>query len=1386
MRFHHTVVLSSSVTCGLLLNATGLVKADGLRQSPPVESLSLRAPSEIRAAEELNVALGVTWERPWEGPLRPFVYLAQNDRVMCVAEPSSEVIGQHEQGIATMPVHVPDDLPAGRYVIMAGIHGAVPVARAELDVLNDRDVPVPLIITTGTFVDKNGVVHRWHINRAHTLVWDGGPYLPVGGMLIPDRNFDTFHAQIDLLARNNVRDVYFNVGSSVQMPHTWETKSDEDIRLFQRCIDYMDEAGVRYGMELSGLQAHGDAFDLMGGGDFDFRVELETGPSLVERNDDRFIKDNRLCIAYEKVNAALYLVSERDTGGVVRYGRAEVGHDDRPGPDGQPRGDNQRLVRVDIGGLAPGSYRVHISPARRKDSWNDNMFFWGEEREKYYDAIRNLYGRVQMGPGFRFFVDVFWNENNMSHGWVPDHAEFRSMHAAWLKERYGTVEKLCEAWAVEDPGMIRDFGQAGNLMPVRSIRDVESGIDWAYLVASDGGDLIRCRNGVGQFLYDVRESIGKQMRDFHIEAANVCKSLHDVPVIFKCFSGMDFWHINDAMTPGGFDGLGMETYGVGEPMLTFMGIITFGECEQATKTTWVLATEIGEGNHQDQAISRNKLFGCTSRLGTMYPIYASLLSGGAKGLFHYYMMPSPGVDRFWDDAVARDPRQLEWLGTFAEIVAHAEKLVDYHPTVYYRFPGLFHPNSGLLFSDPYRDYYNTDTLWWVDPAGKLPNGVWMLPTFHLDVPTDMLFINLENAPSTLRYRDDVEACLRSGRRVTWLGFRRDRGSIPSIDRYYADQFAQADDGVEIQVLSPTPTSRVVARNRQGQVWNLIDGELQIISKSAANQPGWRPDRVVLDGKAHRYDCDAFMEDVLGVEVGQPGKFGEWLSYTTDRERVTVTSLAPVDAKSIQMGDALPAYGLDATGNVVPPAREPHRVTLTWPAEQAGDIHVSWPNGEKVDVNGNRLEVALEPDNLTLISSGHRFKWAPEGLLFDTEGTRATVIARTPKDVPAPSIRMSDDAEPVAEAETDTMIRIEAERPVESNFNLDVFSGLAGLSGGGMLGLATTCLPPAPDGYAASWTFKVEQQGRYRLRVREGYLSMASPGEWRIDGGDWDAASNRYVPQDIRLVAQYNALEDERMIFAWYDYGEIELEAGEHTLEYRVMEQRPRGLDVNLANTMRYGKLLDCFELVRIDKEAAADGAASSRLRVPAGALNLIVNPSMEEDVGGWGAAEEIEGRWQWFELRDDHGWDRDLWWTRRVPAQGRIRIEGLMDLGGLQVRQSYAGVRSLRIRAGGPGRRFSSIPVAVEPDELITFGGYVRTDDLDGDAFLHVRFQDARGELAGGVRGRGVHGTTHWELIERGGVRVPPEARLAVLSCETQGDGSGTAWFDDVYLYRAE
>jgi hypothetical protein len=130
----------------------------------------------------------------------------------------------------------------------------------------------------------------------------------------------------------------------------------------------------------------------------------------------------------------------------------------------------------------------------------------------------------------------------------------------------------------------------------------------------------------------------------------------------------------------------------------------------------------------------------------------------------------------------------------------------------------------------------------------------------------------------------------------------------------------------------------------------------------------------------------------------------------------------------------------------------------------------------------------------------------------------------------------------------------------------------------------------------------------------------------------------------------------------------------------------------------------------------------------------------------------------------------------------------------MTVRQSYVGVRSLRIRAGEKPRRFSSSPIAVTPGESIGFGGFARLESLHAKADLGVRFIDANGKEIVTVSSKPLQGDTHWQEIGQPDVKVPENARAAGLDCtihESKRDLSrfgrkwqDTAWFDELYLVR--
>ena len=109
--------------------------------------------------------------------------------------------------------------------------------------------------------------------------------------------------------------------------------------------------------------------------------------------------------------------------------------------------------------------------------------------------------------------------------------------------------------------------------------------------------------------------------------------------------------------------------------------------------------------------------------------------------------------------------------------------------------------------------------------------------------------------------------------------------MPAVDRYYTGEFAEGEDGVRFQVLKAPVGAEVLGRNKAGRVWNLRDGDLQIISKDVTTGVGWRPDRVALGPGRHRFDYRGFLHDVLGttlLEVGVGFRHGRRRGLRFDR------------------------------------------------------------------------------------------------------------------------------------------------------------------------------------------------------------------------------------------------------------------------------------------------------------------------------------------------------------------------------------------------------------------------------------------------------------------------------------------------------------------------
>ncbi|MCC6484834.1 MAG: hypothetical protein IT209_08315 [Armatimonadetes bacterium] len=1348
--------------------------------APVVSSITVQAPGSAKLGETVKAQISVSTASAFSDDRDLYIYLVHAGAVRAaqVLNPAPATKSWKASGakLKDVLIRIPKNIPTGDYSLVVGVYREKQEGRAPITVTGTQATRLAKIITRGRMVDKYGVGHEWFLNDAHALIWDGKPWMPAGGMFVYDRDWNVVKAQIDLLHKYGVRSIYLHLG--VNQPYPWKTYSDDDYRFFQQTIDYLDDLGFTYGVEFQALEAKGPGFYY---------------PAPGPRKD--ITSSGRVEVQQDKTLSGYFAVFDRHTQQIVQTGEVSV-------TDG-------KSISADVKVPKPGDYTVTFGLKRQAPDMF-SMYYWDQQYPNYVEVVRKHYSKVALGPGFRFLVDPLWNEMNVNRDFYPASDVYYQQFADWLLKRYGTVDKLNEAWhavtayAGEQNASIAgvdSFDTASRLIPIDR-KDAPGNKILQYMMDPQTGRVFAMDLRKGQFNYDTQEFLGRSLLYYTCDIADQFKKLYDVPVIYKGFSDMDFWHINDLGTPGGHDGLGMESYGNGEPMMLFMAAHLYGELEQATKTTWLVVTETGQGAHQDNSPSRNKPPGYTSRLDHMYANYNAMLSGGAKGIFQYNMVPGRGSNDPWTDALISDPRQLEWLATYDRILANAPALAEYKPPMYFRYPGLFNPNSMNLRSEPADDYANMGGWWWREPVERAANDIWIVPSFSLRPEAPMLIVNLEDSPATERFRDEVSNAIKENLRLTVIGFRRNPGAAPELDKYYEDAWSTDTDGRKFQPLRPTATSRVIGRNEAGQVWNLMDGNLQIISKEVFAEHGYRPEFLETGGERGVEPYYGVFRDLLGVRLLNVGEGLYGLTYSDGGTPVTVLGLTN-DARESR--------------------------TLSFLAKP-GSVEAQFPSGEKTGVERNgSFSVKLDLVGRKLIKVDEwplrdQNRWVQSGVIVDSTNAHDSVVLRglPEKDsVPAEAARSAileaarttpaaGDAQKRAlqrtiersqselqkgnsagamdllaqgvesvSAQSVPYIWQEAEDRQDSNFNYSRLGAIPTLSGAAFLGLETAVKPPSDTGWYATYRIDVPKEGDYQLWVRENYLGYSSPCYWRIGppkgaGGEWQRVTQQLIAKDAEVVALYNAVEDTRQVFAWYHYGQAHLTKGRHDITFKVTEPRGKGLAVTMSDDRQYAKLMDCLVLVQGDFQP--NGKDRPRLVLPNAApprQNMIPNASFEFRPD---QAQKIPTGWTRSEDSDDLVWQDAGWGTYNV-------MPGVaMDLG---QRFAYIGQRNLTIKPGKAERFWQTTLPAALPGQKAHASVYVRSVGAQAAPSLRVLFLDAAGKEVGRKIQAGPSGDFDWRELTVTAT-APEQTRQIRLELVSPSGSSGVVFFDDVALWQLQ
>jgi hypothetical protein len=111
------------------------------------------------------------------------------------------------------------------------------------------------VLSRGAFTDAAGKTHAWQINLAHALIWNGNPYLPVGGRF-QARSWTSggaetadadWQSDVDALAKlkeRGVTDLYVQPargGGLLSVPGP----------AIQRLLDHLEREGFTYGLSIN-------------------------------------------------------------------------------------------------------------------------------------------------------------------------------------------------------------------------------------------------------------------------------------------------------------------------------------------------------------------------------------------------------------------------------------------------------------------------------------------------------------------------------------------------------------------------------------------------------------------------------------------------------------------------------------------------------------------------------------------------------------------------------------------------------------------------------------------------------------------------------------------------------------------------------------------------------------------------------------------------------------------------------------------------------------------------------------------------------------------------------------------------------------------------------
>ena len=451
---------------------------------------------------------------------------------------------------------------------LALLSGLSAVANAQLPGAQTQvittEVAPPRAVSHGDYADRTGTKVHWEINDAHALLWNGTPYLPVGGTFTPrslasdkPEDWTADQKRLALLKERGVLDILIKPERSI-------TKIP--VASLQRLVDYLDTNGFRYGL------AFGTGLDTP-------LTSVVVKPNAYRQEVAEGVTSQFNVTDSEK--AAYFVIDLTDKEyKILRSGTVNVRENVAVVPVELPAGIS-RAVTLLYPTKTPSASKDAVLP----DLWNGY--------DDYRDRLLSVLGSVKFGAGLRFFSDPLAKSLSLvgeTDYSVPTSEAFRLEFEAFLSRAYASLDDLKAGWDCLD-NKSKSFAEIARLVPLWA-----NGRGAPYLfdpVSSqtthiNDTTVSRWWNDFLQFRTDSIQGYMNAMADA------LKKQVAEVPVVYTWTQTHPIFLNTDR--EGGFDGLAVSSRAFDDGILGRVLGPAYSLAEQSSRTMWTVMGGIEPGD----------------------------------------------------------------------------------------------------------------------------------------------------------------------------------------------------------------------------------------------------------------------------------------------------------------------------------------------------------------------------------------------------------------------------------------------------------------------------------------------------------------------------------------------------------------------------------------------------------------------------------------------------------------------------------------------------------------------------------------------------------------------------------------------------------------------